>query len=1471
MSARDGTADESVVLNTWTNAGDFYVRVRGRNGAFDRTQPFDLTVTRLTGVCGQVDPLGLLPASTVSPLPGAYRTLIVTDLSEIQDPNGQLSTMTAALNTLANRPEVEGVVIDLAALNDPRINAARAQSDLFTDCPYAQNILAQTIKEVLETYQAVSTVPTEYIVIAGNDQVIPFYRYPDPSPLATESEYDIPVLNGTISRSSLQLDYVLGQDEYGSTRVVNLQGSRMPIPKLAVGRLVENPEEIANVINSYLQTVDGVFQPTSAYVTGYGFLTDGSEAVVQELTDGMLPNSPIDTLISAADVTPDDPAAWTGDQLAADFLNNRYDITYLAGHFSHYTALAADYTTRISTDDLVASNIDFTNALIFSNGCHSGYNMVNPHAGIVEELDWAQAFAQKGAYLIAGTGYQYGDADLTEYSERLYLDFTQELRRQGPVPIGNALVAAKQSYLSDTGVEIDGVFEKTILVSTLFGLPMFSLDLGGAPGTSVTLPPISTTTTPVANGPGTAFNLETSDVTLDPVTTLLTKTLTTPDNANSFTTTFFEGADGFTSRLGFPIKPLEIYNAGHPNGIDDGVLRGVGFRRGSYEDFLNRIPLTSVAATELATPHLVFRSDYFFPIQPWTVNHYGVLIDPENGFSRLMLSPVQYRSNNANSIQGTMRVYDSFDFRLYYSNYIGSEALAAPPSIAKVLSRNSSPGVVDFSVFVTDPIAGVQEVWVTYTFEDGGATGSWQSVDLVQDPNEPTIWRGSLTGLTNSGDLRFMAQAVNGIGLVTMSSNYGEYFVVNVDPAEPTADLENPDAPPPAATQLSLVTPPIIGEFATSVDVTAELTSNGSPVAGEMVEFTLGGSNLEEVTDANGQATVTFVLLADAGDYELQVAYTGTPDFDTAIDSTPFAINKQPTTLTTTDPSFTFVFGQPWEIPVTLVDGENRVIPERSLVFVTSGPNGIQYSTDITDYTGQVLITAENTQPEVGTYTVEVYFSGDIPTPNGILTLEDPNFEPSTLTFNVEVEAINSAPEINDDTVTVDEDQSVTFDVSANDSDVDGNLDLDSLTITNNVDFGELVDLGSGTFAYTPTLNFNGQDIFYYNVCDSGQDKDPVTDADDLCDKAMVTIVVNPVNDAPEINAAETLSVTEGMQTFINLLDIVTDVETPVASITWTVSSGDPAAATITLDGLGNAVIEGLDGPANTTITLTATDRGDPDGCVAAPCDGAQSTSVTIDLEVIEPTIDLPPQVGEIVAPADPVAIDQAVSVSAPVSDEDDLTALTAVWDWGDGSTSNGLPSTVGTFTGSHLYDDPGVYRVTLTVTDSAGQSTAVEYNYVVIYDPFGGFVVGAGWIDSPEGACTLASCENLTGRIKFGFISRYRFGATEPSGRTRFIFRVGDLNFRSNDYQWLTVNDAEARYQGVGTINGSGSYGFTISVIDARFTDTTDKDLFRMKIWDTTTGEVVYDNQMGAELIDDPLQPISRGNIRVVTRRPCY
>ena len=146
------------------------------------------------------------------------------------------------------------------------------------------------------------------------------------------------------------------------------------------------------------------------------------------------------------------------------------------------------------------------------------------------------------------------------------------------------------------------------------------------------------------------------------------------------------------------------------------------------------------------------------------------------------------------------------------------------------------------------------------------------------------------------------------------------------------------------------------------------------------------------------------------------------------------------------------------------------------------------------------------------------------------------------------------------------------------------------------------------------------------------------------------------------------------------------------------------------------------------------------------------------------------------------------------------------------------------------------------------------------MYDPAAGFVTGGGWIESPEGA--YVPDPSLTGKANFGFVSKYKKGKSTPDGNTTFQFKAADLKFESTSYDWMVIAGKKAQYKGSGTINGSGDYGFMLTAIDAALTPSTDVDLFRIKIWDNATDEVVYDNQLGSSDDADPTTAIGGGSI---------
>ncbi|MBI3242468.1 MAG: CSLREA domain-containing protein [Chloroflexi bacterium] len=986
ISAFDGTASEGILLNTWDNAGDFYIRVRGRNGAFSLAGAFHLEITMLTGTCGDVSLA--LPASNTTATAGGFNTVILADLARMEGTAGDKAALLAQLNTLATA--VNGVVVNVGA--DARVAAANTQADTNFECPFAKNLVAASIKSIVDAYRDVN--PIQYVVIVGNDNVIPFFRHPDNALLANEQNYVPPVRDNTASQASLKFGYVLGQDAYGSSISISYKVNVFPIPDLPVGRLVETPTEVIGMINAFLTTGDGVVDtPASSLVTGYDFLEDAANAVQTELVAGLGSTATAtDTLIAPRDASPLDPQAWTADQLRAALLTNRHDLIYLAGHFSASSALAADYTTRMLANELTASSVNLVNSIVYSAGCHSGYNIVNDHgiANVTQEPDWARAFAQKQATLIAGTGYQYGDTDFIEYSESIYLEFTRQLRTgTGPVSVGNALVAAKLAYLADTP-QLKGIHEKALLEATIYGLPMISVNMPGERLTPVSDSSIVGALNGYVADPGNTLGLQFTDITVTPTLTTHTVTLHNPTNfAQTFDATYLSGSDGQVTAPAEPVLPLEIENV-TANGT---VLRGVGFRGGGYTDTPGILPLTGAATTELRGVHPPFFSEVFYPIKPWHVNYFEAL-SRGNGVTRLAVMPAQYQSANGSSFTGTLRQFNDMDFRLFYSNntqtYGGNTpALAAAPYIAKVLAASTATDINFEVTVVGDPSAGVQEVWVTYTALSGPYAGQWQSLDLAQDTNDSRLWKGSLPlNGTAPQDIRYLAQAVNGVGLVAASTNLGAYYQPDVDPGAPSPDL--------TPTVLDLQASSATGAYSTTAMFTATLTSGGSPLASETIVFALGGQTRRATTDANGRAALELLLLGLPGNYELRAAFRGSDVHAPSSDMVAFAVVKQNTAITLDPPSVTVVAGNNSGIVATLKDAAGLPLGQKTIFFVVTGLGGNYATSVITDFAGRAPLGSVPLPP--GSYTVRAFFGGTIPVPGNPITLDDPRYNSSSAT-----------------------------------------------------------------------------------------------------------------------------------------------------------------------------------------------------------------------------------------------------------------------------------------------------------------------------------------------------------------------------------------------------------------------------------------------------------------------------------------
>ncbi len=577
--------------------------------------------------------------------------------------------------------------------------------------------------------------------------------------------------------------------------------------------------------------------------------------------------------------------------------------------------------------------------------------------------------------LIAGTGYQYGDTDLLEYSERLYAEVTRQLRvGNGTVPVGEALLRAKQDYLATTPV-LSGIHQKALLEASLYGLPMVGMDL--PTGRIVDAAPATASPSPVTTGPGSRLGLTALDLTASGATSVIEQPFADLDGTGLGRFTYLRGTDGTTTSPGQPALPLQSLEVGVPGA----ALRGIGFRGGSYVDTPGVVPLTGAPTTDTSEVHTAFSSPVFFPRRLAVPNTFGAL--GGDGGTRLLVAAAQHRSENA--LTSTLRRYSSLDLRLLYSGntqtYAGNRpALAASPAVSSVTSTVTGDVVKVEAMVVGDPSAGIQEVWLTRTAERGPWYGAWRSLDLTQDPADSRRWTGTLVlpaGQT-AEDVRFVVQAANGVGLVTLEDNQGKEFTPGVDPAAvPEAgDLGNTlvlDAPSGA----------VLGA---SLPVSATLTSTDGPVAGRFVRFSFGSATRTAQTGSDGVARSAFPVVERPGDQVLSASFDGDPTLRPSVAQRSVVVTKRPTALLLTGPGGPVWTGDDPGVVATL-SASGAPVADRSVLLV------------VRDSSGQVVsAVAPRTAPDgtaglgtldvpEGTYEITAYFGQEgVPVAGGSTT-----------------------------------------------------------------------------------------------------------------------------------------------------------------------------------------------------------------------------------------------------------------------------------------------------------------------------------------------------------------------------------------------------------------------------------------------------------------------------------------------------
>lgn len=286
-------------------------------------------------------------------------------------------------------------------------------------------------------------------------------------------------------------------------------------------------------------------------------------------------------------------------------------------------------------------------------------------------------------------------------------------------------------------------------------------------------------------------------------------------------------------------------------------------------------------------------------------------------------------------------------------------------------------------------------------------------------------------------------------------------------------------------------------------------------------------------------------------------------------------------------------------------------------------------------------------------------------------TVSDGHGGTATAAITVTVTPVNDPPVAANDGTTTAEDTPVTISVLANDGDVDG--DTLSVTSVTAPAHGSAVIVGLTQVIYTPAADYYGDDTFDYTV----------SDGHGGTATAAVTVTVTPVNDPPVPAIAPVGVQAEGsLVTFSGSYTDPDLIGTP--HIVWN---------------FGDVIVYGTLSPTHTyldngtyTVTLTVTDDRGAMGVAA----------LEVVVENVAPVVNAGPD--QTVMPGRPVQF------AGSFTDPGAADMHTFTWDFGDGTTVSG------TLAPAHRYSAPGVYTVTLTVTDDDGGQTADTLTVTVLY-----------------------------------------------------------------------------------------------------------------------------------------------------------
>ncbi|MFN0017563.1 MAG: tandem-95 repeat protein [Pirellulaceae bacterium] len=345
-------------------------------------------------------------------------------------------------------------------------------------------------------------------------------------------------------------------------------------------------------------------------------------------------------------------------------------------------------------------------------------------------------------------------------------------------------------------------------------------------------------------------------------------------------------------------------------------------------------------------------------------------------------------------------------------------------------------------------------------------------------------------------------------------------------------------------TSVIITQSPANGSAAVNSDGTVSYTHNGSETTSDSFRYTIK-DNLGLVS---GTATVNITV--------------------TPVNDSPTAVND----------AATLAEGATLAIPLSTNDTDVDGTIDATSIVVTQNPaNG----TVVVNSNGTVSYTHN------GSETTSDSFRYTIKDNSGTAS--------GTATVAITVTPVNDAPVAVNNVLTVNEGAGGTVNVSTNDTDIDGTIDVATVVIGQAPTNGNVVVNGDGTVTYTHNGTETATDSFTYTIKDNNGL---------VSGTATVGITVTPVNDAP-VAVDNVLTVNEGAGGTVNVSTNDTDIDGTI-DVATVVIVQSPANGNVVVN-LDGTVTYTHDGSETTTDSFTYTIK-DNNGLVS----GTATVAITV-------------------------------------------------------------------------------------------------------------------------------------------------------------------------------------------------------------------------------------------------------------------